>query len=66
MADWRPSSGQLPGMPCSTSLGLVKSSLPEVDLNPVGDGVPEDYYDADWEANHTIVLEIAERIVAEL
>jgi hypothetical protein len=47
-------------------LGLVKSRLPEVDLNSVGDGVPEDYSDADWEANHAAVLEIAERIVAEL
>ena len=48
------------------TLGLVKSHLPEANLNPVGDGVPEDYSDADWEANHAVVLEIVERIVAEL
>ena len=48
------------------TLGLVKTHLPEADLNPVGDGVPEDCSDAEWEANHAAVLEIAERIVAEL
>ena len=48
------------------TLGLVKSHLPEADLDSVGDGVPEDCSMADWEANHTAVLEIAERIVAEL
>jgi len=48
------------------TLGLVKSHLPEANLNQVGDGVPEDCSDADWEANHAAVLEIAERIAAEL
>ena len=48
------------------TLGLVKSHLPEADLDPMGDGVPEDCSNADWEANHAAVLEIAERIVAEL
>ena len=48
------------------TLGLVKSHLPEADLDPVGDGVPEDCSVADWEANHATVLEIAERIIAEL
>ena len=48
------------------TLGLVKTHLPEADLDPVGDGVPEDCSDAEWEANHTAVLEIAERVVAEL
>jgi len=48
------------------TLGLVKSHLSEADLDPVGDGVPEDCSNADWEANHAIVLDIAERIVAEL
>jgi len=48
------------------TLGLVKSHLPEADLDPVGDGVPEDCSNIDWEANHTAVLEIAERIVDEL
>ena len=48
------------------TLGLVKSHLPEVDLDPMGDGVPEDCSNADWEANHAVVLEIAERIVDEL
>ena len=36
------------------TLGLVKSHLPEADLDPVGDGVPEDCSNADWEANHTL------------
>ena len=48
------------------TLGLVKTHLPEADLDPVGDGVPEDYSDGEWEANHAAVLEIAERVVAEL
>ena len=48
------------------TLGLVKSHLPEADLDSVGDGVPEDCSMADWEANHAAVLEIAERIVDEL
>ena len=48
------------------TLGLVKTHLLEADLDPVGDGVPEDCSDAEWEANHAAVLEIAERIVAEL
>ena len=46
--------------------GLVKSHLPEADLDPVGDDVPEDCSNADWETNHAVVLEIAERIVDEL
>jgi hypothetical protein len=44
----------------------VKSHLPEADLDPVADGVPEDCSNADWEANHAAVLEITKRIVAEL
>ena len=48
------------------TLGLVKNHLPEADLDPVGDGISDDCSDAEWEANHTAVLEIAERIVAEL
>ena len=48
------------------TLGLVKTHLPKADLDPVGDGVPEDCSNADWEANHAAVLEISERIVAEL
>ena len=48
------------------TLGLVKTHLPEADLNPVGDGVPEDCSDAEWEANHAAVLEIAERVMAVL
>jgi len=48
------------------TLGLVKTHLPEVDLNPVGYGIPKDCSNAEWEANHAAVLEIAERIVAEL
>ena len=48
------------------TLGLVKTHLPEADLDPVGDGIPEDCSDTEWEANHAAVLEIAERVVAEL
>ena len=48
------------------TLGLVKTHLLEADLDPVGDGVPEDCSDAEWEAKHAAVLEIAERVVAEL
>ena len=48
------------------TLGLDKSHLPEADLDLVGDGIPEDCSMADWEANHAAVLEIVERIVAEL
>ena len=48
------------------TLDLVKTHLPEEDLDLVGDGVPEDCLDAEWEANYVAVLEIAERIVAEL
>ena len=36
------------------TLGLVKSHLLEADLDPVGDGVPEDCSVADWEANHAV------------
>jgi hypothetical protein len=48
------------------TLGLVKTHLPEADLDPVGDDVPEDCSDREWEANHATVLEITERVVAEL
>ena len=48
------------------TLGLVKTHLPKSDLDPVGDGIPEDCSDTVWEANHAAVLEIAERIMAEL
>ena len=48
------------------TLGLVKAHLPEGDLDPVGDGIPADCSEADWEAIHAVVLEVAERIVADL
>jgi len=48
------------------TLGLVRTHLPEADLGPVGDGIPEECSDAEWEVNHAYVLEIAKRIVAEL
>ena len=34
------------------TLGLVKTHLLEADLDLVGYGVPEDYSDAEWKANH--------------
>ena len=48
------------------TLGLVKSHLPEADLDLVGYDVPADCSEADWEANHASVLKITERIVADL
>jgi len=48
------------------TLGLVKSHLPEADLDLVGDGVPHDCTETDWEANHASVLDITKRIVADL
>ena len=48
------------------TLGLVKSHLPEADLDPVGDDVPADYSKTEWEAIHATDLEVAERIVADL
>ena len=48
------------------TLGLVKTHLPEADLDPMGDGIPEDYLDTEWVANHATILEIAECVVAEL
>ena len=47
-------------------MGLVKSHHPEADLDLVGDGVPPDCTEVDWEANHTSVRGIVERIVANL
>jgi len=48
------------------TLGLVKSHLPEADLDSVGFGVLEDCSMADWEANHAAVLEITESVVADM
>ena len=48
------------------TLGLVKTHLLEVDPDPVGDGVRQGCSDAEWEANHAAILEIAECVVAEL
>ena len=41
------------------TLGLVKTHLPEADLDPVGDSVLEDCSDAEWEANHAVILEMS-------
>ena len=48
------------------TLGLMKTHLPEADLDPVGDGIPEDCSDAEWEANHAAVLEITKHVMADL
>jgi hypothetical protein len=48
------------------TLELVKSHLSEVDLDPVGDSVPADCSETDWEAIHAAVLEDAEWIMADL
>jgi len=48
------------------TLGLVKSHLPEADLDPVGDDIPPNCTKVNWEANHTGVLDIAKRIMADL
>ena len=47
---------------CSGALGTRSSSNREEGRY----GIPEECSDAEWEANHTAVLEIAERVVAEL
>ena len=47
-------------------MGLVKSHLPEADLDLVGDGVPPDCTEVDWEANHASALDIAKHIMADL
>jgi len=44
----------------------VKSHLSEVDLDLVGDDVPPNCTEADWEANYASVLDIAKRIMADL
>ena len=44
----------------------MKSHLLEANVDPVGDGIPTDCSEADWEANHAAVLEITERVVADL
>ena len=48
------------------TLGQMKSHLPEADLDPVGDGIPADCSETDWEAIHAVVLEVVERIIADL
>ena len=48
------------------TMGLVRSHFLEADLDPVGDGVPPDRSEEDWEANHSSIQGIAERIVADL
>ena len=48
------------------TMGLVKSHFPEVDLDPVGDSIPPDCTEVDWEANHASVQDISKRIVADL
>ena len=48
------------------TMGLVKVPLPEVDLEPVGDGVALDYSNEDWEAHHSSVKPLADRIIADL
>ena len=66
MADWRPASRGAAKDAVQHTLGLVKTHLPETDLDPVGDSIPEDCSDAEWEANHAAILEITERVMAEL
>ena len=48
------------------TLGLVKSHFLEVDLDPVGDGIPPDFSVEDWEANHASVRDISKCIVGDL
>ena len=48
------------------TMGLVKSHFPEADLDPVGDSVPPDCSDEDWEANRASICGIADCIVADL
>ena len=48
------------------TMGLVKFHFPEADLDLVGDGVPPDCSDEDWEANRASICGIAECIVSNL
>ena len=48
------------------TMGLVKSHFTKANLDLVGNSVPPDCSDEDWEANHTSIRGIAERIVADL
>ena len=48
------------------TMGLVRSYFQETDLDPVGDGILPDFSEEDWEANHTSVRGITERIVADM
>ena len=38
------------------TLGLVKTHLPKADLDPVGDGIPEDCSDAEWDCGRPTML----------
>ena len=48
------------------TLGLMKSYYPEVDLEPVGDGLAPDTSDLAWSDYLTDAGPIAERVVANL
>ena len=48
------------------TMGLVRSHLLEADLEPVGDGIPPECSDEEWEAHYATVMPLADRIAAEL
>jgi hypothetical protein len=48
------------------TMGLVKSHFPEADLDPMGDGIPPNCSNEDWEANHSSVQGITKHIMADL
>ena len=57
---------KVPGDADQYPLGLVKSHLPEGDLEPVGDGIAPECSDEEWEACLSSVKPLAERVVADL
>ncbi|RLM68907.1 hypothetical protein C2845_PM17G06750 [Panicum miliaceum] len=48
------------------AMALVKSHNPEVDLDPVGEGVAEDCTDAEWDSHFATVGPLAERIMGQV
>jgi len=48
------------------TMGLVKSHLAEADLEPVGDGIPPECSNEEWEAYLASAKPLADRITADL
>jgi hypothetical protein len=48
------------------TMGLVKSPLPEADLESVGEGIALDCHDVEWEVIHTATKPLADRIMSQI